>query len=296
VSTFDTNLSIPDKWIITKLNMTIEEIEDSFDHYEFDKASRIIYQFVWGDFCDWYIEIVKPALYGNNKEAKRRVQVILVNVLSSALQILSPIAPFITEEIYEKLREFGFNLKTPEGNDAESIAISSYPGFNRDYIREEAYREIEFVKELIVAIRNLRAVVGLHPMDKVKVFLRPGNETILERVKRNNEIIIKLAGASSLEFSKNGKPAKSVAQVMDGIEVFLPVEGLINVEKEIGRVMREIEKVRRDINTSKNKLSNSNFLDRAPEEVVEKEREKFEELSIKRQKMEEVLKKLSEIG
>jgi valyl-tRNA synthetase len=129
----------------------------------------------------------------------------------------------------------------------------------------------------------------------VKVFLRPDNETILERVRRNNEIIIKLAGASSLEFSKNGKPEKAVAQIIDGMEVFLPVEGLINVEKEIGRIMREIEKVKRDIGTSTNKLSNSNFLDRAPEEVVEKEREKFEELSLKIKKMKDVLQKLSEI-
>jgi valyl-tRNA synthetase len=296
VSEFDLNLSIPDRWIITKLNMTIKEVEECFDHYEFDKAARTIYQFVWGDFCDWYIEIVKPALYGNNKEAKSRVQLILVNVLSSALQILSPIAPFITEEIYERLREFGFDLQTPEGSDAESIAISSYPSFDRDQIHEEAYGEIEFVKEVIVAIRNLRAVVGLHPTDRVKVFLRPDNEEILERVRRNDEIIIKLAGASTLEFSKNGKPRKSVAQVIDGIEVFLPVEGLINIEKEIGRIMKEIEKVKRDIDTSKDKLSNSNFLDRAPEEVVEKEREKFEELSLKKKKMEDVLNKLSEIG
>ena len=295
VSEFDLNLSVPDKWIITKLNMTIKELEESFDHYEFDKAARIIYQFIWGDFCDWYIEIVKPALYGNDKEAKTRVQSILVNVLSSVLQILSPIAPFITEEIYKKLREFGFNLQTPDGNYAESIAISSYPSFNCDQIHEEAYREIEFVKEVIVAIRNLRAVVGLHPTDRVKVLLRPDNEKFLERVRRNDEIIIKLAGASSLEFSKNGKPKKSVAQVIDGMEVFLPVEGLINIEKEIQRIMREIEKVNRDMVTSKNKLSNSNFLDRAPDEVVEKEREKFEELSLKKKKMEDVLQKLSEV-
>jgi valyl-tRNA synthetase len=296
ISEHGMDLSIPDRWIITKLNMTLEEIEESLDDYEFDKAARIIYQFIWGDFCDWYIEIVKPALYGNDKDAKRRVQLVLVNVLSSALQILSPIAPFITEEIYEKLRGFGFNLKTPDGNEAESIAISSYPSFNPDDIHEEEYREIEFVKDVIVAIRNLRAVVGLHPTDKVKVFLRPDNEKILERVRRNVEIIIKLSGASSLEFSKNGKPKKSVAQVIDGMEVFLPVEGLINVEKEIGRIMREIEKVERDIDTSRTKLSNSAFLDRAPEEVVEKEREKFEELSLKKKKMEDVLSKLSEIG
>lgn len=290
------DLSIPDKWIITKLNRTLREIESSLGHYEFDKAARAIYQFFWGDYCDWYIEIVKPVLYGDNKDAKRRVQSILVNVLSSALQMLSPISPFITEEVYERLRGHGFKLQTPEGKDAESIAVSSYPSLQGDDIYEEAYREVEFVKEVVVSIRNLRAVVGLHPTEKVRVFLRPENEAILERVRRNGETIIKLAGASSLEFSKNGRPEKSVAQVIDGIEVFLPVEGLVNVDKEIERIMREIEKVKRDIDASETKLSNSNFLDRAPEDVVEKEREKFEELSLKKKKMEDVLSKLSQIG
>ncbi len=296
VSGFDLNLSTPDRWILTKLNIAIKETEESLDNYEFDKAARTVYQFIWGDFCDWYIEIVKPMLHGNNDEAKKTVRLILVKVLSSALQMLSPVAPFITEEIYEKLRGFGFKLLTPDGHDSESIAVSLYPSFDRDQIYDEAYREIEFVKLVIVAIRNLRAIVGLHPTDRVKVFVRPDNDTVLETVRRNDEIIIKLAGASSLEYSKDGKPKKSVAQVIDGMELFLPVEGLIDVEKEIGRIMREIEKLKKDIDASKNKLSNSNFLDRAPEDVVEKERERFEELSVRKRKMEDVLDKLSEIG
>jgi valyl-tRNA synthetase len=290
------DLSTPDKWILTKLNRTIKEVENSLEEYEFDKAARLIYQFIWGDFCDWYIELVKPILGGDNLRAKRRTQAVLVKVLSSALQILSPIAPFITEEVYQRLRKFGFSLQTPDGKDAESIAISAYPTFNQEEVYEEAYNEIEFIKQVIVAIRNLRAIVGVHPSSAVNIILLPDNQTILEMVRENKNFILSLAKVSKLDLSQNEKPKKAIAQVIDGLQVFLPVEGLIDVEKEVERIKREISKVARDIEVSQKKLSNPNFLSRAPEEVVEKEKEKLEELSLKKQKMEEVLEKLSEIG
>jgi valyl-tRNA synthetase len=211
----------------------------------------------------------------------------LVKVLSSALRILHPISPFITEEIYQRLREFS-------DESPESISISSYPNFNEDEIYEEAYNEIEFIKQVIVAIRNLRATVGVHPSNRVNVILIPDNKTVLETIKRNENSILNLAKAS-IEFSQKEKPKKAIAQVISGLQIFLPVEGLIDVEKETERIKREISKVSKDVELSQKKLSNPDFLERAPEEVVEKEREKFEELSLKKQKMEELLGKLSEI-
>lgn len=282
------NLSTPDKWILTNLNRTVKEAEDALDKYEFDKVARTIYQFIWSDFCDWYIELVKPTLNGGDLEARERTQAILVKVLSSALQILHPISPFITEEIYQRLREFG-------DESPESISISSYPDFNEDEIYEEAYNEIESVKQVIVAIRNLRATVGVHPSNRVNVILVPDNKTIVETIKRNENSILSLAKAS-IEFSQEEKPKKAIAQVISGLQIFLPVEGLIDVEKETEKIKREISKVSKDVELSQKKLSNPDFLERAPEEVVEKEKEKFEELSLKKQKMEEVLEKLSEIG
>jgi len=289
------DLSTPDKWILTKLNRTIKEAEDSLGLYEFDKVARIIYQFIWGDFCDWYIELVKTILNGDDPQTKKRTEAILVKVLSSALQLLSPIAPFITEEIYQRLREIGFSLSTPDGKDAESIAISVYPGFNQNEIYEESYNEIEFIKQIIVAIRNLRAVVGVHPSSTVNVILIPDNETALQKIKANESFILSLAKVS-IDLSQKEKPKKAVTQVVEGLQILLPVEGLIDVEKEVERIKREISKVLKDVELSRKKLSNPDFIERAPEEVVEKERERFEELSLKKQKMEEVLEKLSEIG
>jgi valyl-tRNA synthetase len=228
-------------------------------------------------------------------EAKKRTQFVLVKVLSRSLQLLSPIAPFITEELYSRLQGFGFDLKTPDGEVAESIAMSAYPEFNEEEIYQKAFDEIEFIKEIVVGIRNLRAVVGVHPSDKVKIILLPDNDGILEKVRVNADYITNLAGVSRLEFVKDEKPDKAVTQVIEGIQIFLPVEGLVDVEKEVERIKREISKVSKDVELSQKKLSNPDFVERAPEEVVEKEKERFEELSSKKRKMEEVLEKLSGI-
>ena len=288
------NLSTPDKWILTKLNRTIQEIENSLEEYEFDKTSRLIYQFIWGDFCDWYIEFVKPILNGDDLEARKRTQAILVKVLVSALQLLHPIAPFITEEIYQRLRELGVRMPTADEEEAESVSISSYPNFNKDEIYEEAFDEIEYVKEVIVGIRNLRAIVGVHPSKMVDIILLPDNEKILKITQANKNFIHSLAKAS-IDLSRKEKPKKAVAQVIEGLQIFLSIEGLVDVEKEVERIKREISKVAKSVEQLNKKLANPDFLERAPEEVVEKEREKFEELSLRKRKMEEVLEKLSEI-
>lgn len=295
VTPTDSPLSTSDKWILTRLNRTIKEVEDSLELYEFDKVARTIYQFIWGDLCDWYIELVKPTLGGDDERAKRRVKGVLVKVLSSALQLLSPIAPFITEEIYQRLREIGFSLPTPDGGEAESIAISAYPEFEEKEIYEDAHNEIEFIKQIVVAIRNLRAVVGVHPSSTVRVVLIPDNETVLERIKANEGSILSLARVS-IDLSQREKPKKAVTQVVEGLQIFLPVEGLVDVNKEVERIKRELSRIVRDVELSRKKLSNPDFIGRAPEDVVERERERFEELSLKRRRMEEVLEKLSEVG
>jgi valyl-tRNA synthetase len=290
------DLSTPDKWILAKLNRTIKEAEEALGGYEFDKAARTVYQFIWADFCDWYIELVKPVLTGDDPDARKRTQGVLVKVLLSSLQLLHPVAPFITEEIYQRLREFGGRLPGVNGEDAESIVISSYPTVDEGEIFEEAYQEMEFVKDVIVAIRNLRATVGLHPSARVdKIIVIPDSDTVIEKIRANKDFILNLAKVSELDFSQKEKPKKAIAQVISGTQIFLPVEGLIDVEREVERINKEITKVVKDIESSKKKLSNPDFLSRAPEEVVEKEKEKFEELSLRKQKMEEVLERLGEI-
>lgn len=292
----DSELSTYDKWILTKLNETVKEVEASFDNYEFDKAASAVYQFFWSEYCDWYIESVKPALYGGDPARKQQAQGVLVRVLKTALQLLHPMAPFVTEELYQRLREFGVELAGIRGGTAESIMLSAFPEYSPEQIFRAEHDEVELMKGIVVGIRNLRAVLGLHPSEKVSVVLLPENETIRKQIENNKGFITSLATLTGMEITDGDKPAKAVAQVIPGVEIFLPVEGLIDVSKETERIRKEIGKISKDLERTEKKLSNPDFLSRAPEEIIQKEREIFEELSFQIKKMEDVLGKLREIG
>jgi len=292
----DDELSTYDKWILTKLNETVKEVDDSLNGYEFDKAASAIYKFFWSEYCDWYIESVKPVLYGDDPIGKQRTKSVLVRVLKTALQLLHPIAPFISEELYQRLRGFGVELSATEGGTAESIMLSAFPECNDTQIYRDEHDEVELMKEIVVSIRNLRAVIGLHPSEKVSVVLLPESERARKQIEANRGFILSLAALSGFEIAKKDKPKKAIAQVIPGVEIFLPVEGLIDVGKETERIKKEIGKISKDLERTEKKLSNPEFLERAPEEIVQKEREIFEELSFQIKKMEDVLNKLSEIG
>ena len=289
-------LSTYDKWILTKLNETVKEVEASLDNYEFDKAASAVYQFFWSEYCDWYIESVKPALYGGDPEKKHQAQGVLVRVLKTALQLLHPMAPFVTEELYQRLREFGVELGGVRGGTAESIMLSAFPEYSPEQIFRAEHDEVELMKGIVVGIRNLRAVLGLHPSEKVSVVLLPENEKIRKQIENNKGFVMSLATLTGMEITEGDKPAKAVAQVIPGVEIFLPVEGLIDVSKETERIKKEIGKISKDLERTQKKLSNPDFLSRAPEEIIQKERDIFEELSFQIKKMEDVLGKLSEIG
>lgn len=292
----DEELSTYDKWILTKLNETVKEVGDSFENYEFDKAAGAVYKFFWSEYCDWYIESVKPVLYGADPRGKQKTKSVLVRVLKTALQLLHPMAPFITEELYQRLRGFGVELRAVDGGAAESIMISSFPECNETQIFRDAHDEVELMKEIVVGIRNLRAVIGLHPSEKVSVVLLPETRQARKQIEDNKGFILSLASLSGFEIAKKDKPKKAIAHVIPGVEIFLPVEGLIDVGKETERIKKEIGKISKDLERTEKKLSNPEFLERAPEDIIKKEREIFEELSFQIKKMEDVLHKLSEIA
>ncbi len=290
----DDDLSTYDRWILTKLNRTIQEVEESIEAYEFDKAASSIYQFFWAEYCDWYLELVKPILYGGSEGDKQRTQSVLVRVLTTALGLLHPMAPFVTEELYQRLKSFGVGINSVDGGIAESIVLSTFPEFNENEIYKESEDEVEFIKSIVSACRGLRAIVGLHPSERVNILLLPENEKAKLHIASNKDSIVNLASLSALELVEGSKPEKCVTQVISGVEAFLPVEGLIDIEKETQRVKKEIAKVAKDLEQTEKKLSNKNFIDRAPEDVISKEKEKLEEFSTQMKKLEEVLSKLEE--
>lgn len=289
-------LSTYDKWIITKLNRTVQEVEESLENYEFDKAASTIYQFFWAEYCDWYLELVKPVLYGESESDKQRTRSVLVRVLTTTLGLLHPIAPFVSEELYQRLKDFGVKIKGVDNEIAESIVLSAFPESSNDEIYESEEIEVEFVKEIVVAVRGLRALVGLHPSERVSILLLPANDNVAAQIDCNQQSITNLASLSSLRIIKGDKPQKAIAQVISDVEVLLPVEGLIDIEKETQRINKDLGKVAKDLDQTERKLSNAKFLDNAPEDIINKEKQKLEEFSTQKKKLEDVLSKLKDIS
>lgn len=281
-----------DKWIITRLNYTLKEVEESFDNYEFDKAAGSLYHFIWGEFCDWYIELSKFKLYGSDEDSKNVTLNVLLNTLIKALSALHPVSPYITEEIFQILKSRGINTEKRSADLSESILDVFYPVYNQSEVFREEYSQIELVKDVVTGVRSLRALIGLHPSEKVSVNLNPENEHYESIITANKEYIVNLASLEDCNIVEYETDNKTVAEILPGVEIIMPVEGLIDIEKEMKRLSKDLEKVERDLEKTDKKLKNSNFMDRAPKEVVEKEKSKLHEFKSRRDKLEQVLKRL----
>jgi valyl-tRNA synthetase len=258
------NYTLADKWILSRVNSVAAEVTDNLDKFEIGIASQKVYDFIWTEFCDWYIELAKPALYGENEEAKGITLNVLSRVLKTALQLLHPIMPFITEEIYLHL-------------DAEfkSITISEWPGFDKTMLDEKAEKEMGYIIDGIKGIRNVRAEMNVPPSRKAKVigFVSKEAEAAFISGKQYFE---KLASASHVELigSKEEIPGNAVSVVTMGAELFIPLLDLIDLDKELQRLDKEKEKLLSEIDRVEKKLSNEKFVSKAPQKVIEEEKAK----------------------
>ncbi len=256
-------LSGADKWIITKLNKTVKDVTLNMEKYEMGVALSNLYDFVWNDFCDWYIELTKPVLYGEDEKKCNVTVSVLTYVLGEILKLLHPFVPFITEKIYKSL---------PNANGP--LMLSDFPRYNAKLNYSQSVKEIEPIKEIIKTIRNIKVQVGAVPSKKVKLFVKTQNS----RVIKNGAVYIeKLAGVSEIVTisDKNELTEKFVSQVIDGFELFVPLGELVDFEKEIERLTKELNTVESEIKRANGKLSNNGFLDKAPKSLVEQERAKL---------------------
>lgn len=288
-------LSVPDRWILSRLNSTLSEVEQFIENYEFDKASLALYHFVWDDYCDWYLEISKFSLYGDDNESKKTTLNVLVRVLVRSLRALHPFTPYITEEIFEIFREKGINLPKEEGLDSKSILEAQYPKPNESEIFEEESERIELVKSVVTGIRNLRAIVGVHPSEKVSIHLNSESREAGNVLRENLEIILGMASLGDCVICGGDIQGKTVSEVVSGVEIIMPVENLLDLEKEISRLSKDLAKVSQELKKTEGKLANRDFIKRAPEDVVEKERGKLDEFQSHKKKLEEILGKLSAV-
>jgi len=273
------HIDFTDKWIQSKFNKTIKEVNDALDKFEVNAASKIIYSYVWNDFCDWYIELSKTRLYHGSDEVKSAVLTRAISLYEEMLKLVHPFMPFITEEIWQLL---------DERKDGESISITDYPKFDVKKIDESAENEIEFVQDVVTAIRNIRGEMNIPPSKAINVFLKSSKITSAQ--ERYIKSLVKI---EDLVIDENlDKPKASASAVVKGCDIFIPLEGLIDVNLERARIEKEISRLLNSYNGVRKKLENENFVSKAPAEVIEREKQKMNDWQKALEKLQSILEDL----
>ncbi|WP_176493704.1 valine--tRNA ligase [Cobetia sp. 5-25-4-2] len=266
-------LSLADRWIIARLQQTEQQVTRALEEFRFDHASQALYEFIWNEYCDWYLELSKPVLWDENAsaEAKRGTRRTLVRALETILRLIHPMMPFISEEIWQRIAPHAG--KPVEG---ESIMSQAWPQADAERIDEQAIRDIEWLKGIIIAVRNIRNELNLSPGKPLEVYLQNGADGDAERLEANRLFLSKLARLESITFLAAGDEAPmSAIQRVGELEVLVPMAGLIDKDAELKRIDKEHEKQQKVITGLENKLGNEKFVGRAPADVVEKERAKL---------------------
>lgn len=296
--------NIPERWILSRLAATADEINSSLENYRFNDAASSIYQFLWHEFCDWYIEIskvrLKPSITEKEEQAYDEALSLstLLFVLDNSLRLLHPFMPFVTEEIWQNTKRYllerGIEIGEFFGDrSSESLVISPYPvGLKRD---DEAEKEMSYIIEVVTSIRNIRGELNISPNADIIVLIRPSNDHIEEVIKSNRSVVGRLVRASEVHIGKDLKrPEHSAITVSPNFEIYIPVKGLIDIEEEINRLVKERNKIEESLSFLSKKLMNDEFLSRAPESVVEKERSRYQELILKKEGIEKGIERLKE--
>ncbi|MEH6590903.1 MAG: valine--tRNA ligase [Halioglobus sp.] len=265
-------LSLADRWIISKLQETEAEVARAVSQYRFDHASQALYEFVWNEYCDWYLELSKPVLWDDNAaaEAKRGTRRTLVRVLEAILRLLHPFMPFISEEIWQTVGPLA-------GKSGPTIMLQPYPVSDDKAIDKIANADIEWLKGVIVGIRNIRGEMNISPAIELTVLMKNGDDQDKKRLEHNLQFLKKLAKLDNIEWLTEADDAPvSATALVDQLEILVPMAGLIDKEAELGRLAKEIDKLNKDLARIRGKLNNAAFLEKAPEEVVAKEQEKMQ--------------------
>lgn len=256
--------SVADSWILTRLNETIEQVTSLAERYEFGEVGRVLYNFIWDDFCDWYIEMAKLPLYGEDENAKRMTRSVLAYVLDNTMRLLHPLMPFITEEIWQNLPTQG-----------ESITIAAWPQVDAALTDQSQSSSMKLLVDVIKSVRTIRAEVQSPMSKKVALTISAKDAETHAVLEANSAYIERFCNPETLTIGQNIEaPEKSMSAVVSGAELFMPLEGLIDVDAELARLHKELEKWAKEVKLVQGKLSNERFVSKAPEAVVAEERAK----------------------
>ncbi len=258
-------LTLADKWILSRLNETIASVTKNFDKFEFGEAGRSLYNFIWNDFADWYIEMTKETLNGNDEAAKKNVQAVLAYVLDNTLRLLHPIMPFVTEAIWQEMP-----------HDGESIVVAAYPEVKAELDNPTAEADFQSLTDLIKAVRTIRTEANAPMSTEIDVLIKTSDENFARIFDENSDYINRFVKPKSLEISADvAAPKLAMTQIISGAEVYVPLEELIDLDEEIARLQGDLKKFAGEVKRAEGKLGNEKFVNNAPEAVVAEEREKL---------------------
>ncbi|WP_274649944.1 valine--tRNA ligase [Paenibacillus humicola] len=275
-------LGTADRWILHRLNETSRDITRLLDGYDFGETGRLLYNFIWDDLCDWYIEFAKLNLYGSDAAAKRATQSVLAYVLDRTLRMIHPFMPFISEEIWQHLPHEG-----------ETILLAPWPAYDAALEAPEAVREMELLMDTIRAVRNIRAEVNVPMSRKIELLIKPSGEAEASIFNRNEEFVSRFCGTSKLTAGRElSAPDKAMTAVVTGAELYLPLAGLLDIEQEIARLEKEIQHLNGEVERVEKKLANEGFVKKAPAKVIEEEKAKMADYADKRNKVQARLAEL----
>ena len=262
-------LSLADRWILAEFNQTVKAFREALDSYRFDIAAGILYEFTWNQFCDWYLELAKPVMNGGSEAELRGTRNTLITVLEGLLRLAHPVIPFITETIWQR-------VKVIAGINADTIMLQPFPEFDAARVDEAAAADTEWLKQAIVAVRNVRAEMNIAPSKPLELLLRGCSEAAVRRVNENSTFLKTMARLESITvLPADDKGPVSVTKIIDGAELLIPMAGLIDKDAELARLAKEVAKVDVEIGKIESKLANEGFVARAPEAVIAKERERL---------------------
>jgi len=279
-------LKLPHQWILSRTNATIKEVQRTLDEYRFNDAASAIYQFVWREFCDWYLEWIKPDLYGDDSAAKEAGQAVLLAVLEDVLKLLHPFSPFVTEEIWHVLP-----------GERSTIMTEAFPEENPAWHNPQAEAQAELFMGIVSGIRNIRSEMMVHPSADISVIVVCHDPERAAQIKALEDSIKGLTRAGSLEVKEQAaRPKGAATYIYTDIEIFVPLAGLVDIEKETAKLAKEKGKIEIQLKKTEGKLKNQNFLANAPADVVEKEKEKLETFTANLTKIQENIKRLQELA
>ena len=277
--------TLADKWILTRLNQTIDKVTELFEKFEFGEAGRLLYRFIWDDFCDWYIEMSKETLAGDDEAAKLTTRSILVYVLDNTLRLLHPIMPFVTEEIWQSVPHVG-----------ESLVVATYPTVHPEQMDEKAAEEMEFLMDFIRSVRTVRNEMNTPLSKPINIIAKVSDAAHYAILKENESYIARFSNPEEFVYGEDVEaPSDAVTSVITGAEIYLPLAGLINIEDEIARLEKEAEKLQQEVDRVEKKLSNEKFVAKAPAAVVEAERAKGADYQAQREAVLERIATLKKI-